>query len=109
MTRENKLALVVGFGLILFVGILISDHFSVVRSQHAADLTTKQIDDPLLVAANLQNNLIDLSDPKPQAPAEPELAPITESATPKIIQGQGTIGNPSNTEVTPLGANGTVE
>ena len=27
MTRENKLALVVGFGLILLVGILISDHF----------------------------------------------------------------------------------
>ena len=28
MTRENKLALVVGFGLLLFVGILVSDHFS---------------------------------------------------------------------------------
>ncbi len=31
MTRENKLALVIGFGLILFVGILVSDHFSSAR------------------------------------------------------------------------------
>ena len=31
MTRENKLALVVGFGLMLFVGILVSDHFSAQR------------------------------------------------------------------------------
>jgi nucleoid-associated protein YgaU len=38
MTRENKLALVVGFGLILFVGILISDHFSTVRNQQVANL-----------------------------------------------------------------------
>ncbi len=31
MTRENKLALVIGFGLMLFVGILVSDHFSAQR------------------------------------------------------------------------------
>ncbi len=45
MTRENKLALVIGFGLLLFVGILISDHFSVARSQLAANL--RPTDDPL--------------------------------------------------------------
>ena len=45
MTRENKLALVVGFGLILLVGILISDHFSAARNQQAAELT--QVADPL--------------------------------------------------------------
>lgn len=44
MTRENKLALVVGFGLILFVGILISDHFSTARSQRSADLTERPLD-----------------------------------------------------------------
>lgn len=33
MTRENKLALVIGFGLILIVGILVSDHFSAARRQ----------------------------------------------------------------------------
>jgi LysM repeat protein len=30
MNREHKLALVLGFGLLLFVGILLSDHFSAV-------------------------------------------------------------------------------
>ena len=36
MTRENKLALVVGFGLLLFVGILVSDHFSAAHRQDSA-------------------------------------------------------------------------
>ena len=38
MTRENKLAMVVGFGLLLFVGILVSDHFSTVQRQETANL-----------------------------------------------------------------------
>ena len=38
MTRENKLALIVGFGLVLFVGILVSDHLSIARRQSAASL-----------------------------------------------------------------------
>ncbi len=38
MTRENKLALVVGFGLLLLVGILVSDHFSPARVESAEDL-----------------------------------------------------------------------
>lgn len=33
MTRENKLALIIGFGLVLLVGILVSDHFSAANSQ----------------------------------------------------------------------------
>lgn len=37
MTRDHKLALVVGFGLILFVGILITDHLS----------TSSRLHDPL--------------------------------------------------------------
>lgn len=40
MTRENKLAMVVGFGLLLFVGILLSDHFSAVQRQDTARLST---------------------------------------------------------------------
>lgn len=46
MTRENKLALVVGFALILFVGILISDHFSVAQNEVSANLG-QGISDPL--------------------------------------------------------------
>ncbi len=34
MTRDHKLALVVGFGLILFVGILITDHLSMTSRLH---------------------------------------------------------------------------
>lgn len=56
MTRENKLALVIGFGLILFVGILISDHFSTAERQHSSQLgrggSTEPValsDEPLLL------------------------------------------------------------
>ena len=42
MTRENKLALVVGFGLLLFVGILVSDHFSAAHRQDKVDLASKR-------------------------------------------------------------------
>lgn len=41
MTRENKLALVVGFGLVLFVGILISDHYSEARRAESANLNER--------------------------------------------------------------------
>lgn len=42
MTRENKLALVVGFGLLLFVGILVSDHFSAAQRQETTKLATTE-------------------------------------------------------------------
>lgn len=69
MTRENKLALVVGFGLILFIGILISDHFSVARGQQSANLTNRAIDDPLAGHARDEPDLIALKpEPPPTAP-----------------------------------------
>ncbi len=42
MTRESKLALIVGFGLVLFVGILVSDHFSAGQRQEAAHLLAQR-------------------------------------------------------------------
>jgi len=39
MTRENKLALIIGFGLVLVVGILVSDHLSAASRQESADLS----------------------------------------------------------------------
>ncbi len=39
MTRENKIALIVGFGLVLLVGILISDHLANARGADPPDLT----------------------------------------------------------------------
>ena len=38
MTREHKLSLVLGFGLLLFVGILLSDHFSAAQRRDHANL-----------------------------------------------------------------------
>ena len=65
MTRENKLALVVGFGLILFVGILISDHFSAANRQEAANLLPDRPPDPMTQARWQDPELIDLDPPPP--------------------------------------------
>ena len=43
MTREHKLAVVLGFGLLLFVGILVSDHFSATQRRSPADLAANTI------------------------------------------------------------------
>lgn len=44
MTRENKLAMVVGFGLLLFVGILVSDHFSAAQRQETTRIVRGDTD-----------------------------------------------------------------
>ncbi len=56
MTRENKLALLVGFVVILVVGILLSDHFSIARHQKAANLLA--VNDPLVESAAASAPLI---------------------------------------------------
>ena len=38
MSRENKLALIIGFGLVLFVAVLLSDHLSSQQRQITNDL-----------------------------------------------------------------------
>ncbi len=43
MTRENKLALIVGFSVILVVGVLVSDHFSKARQAQLRDLNEQEI------------------------------------------------------------------
>jgi nucleoid-associated protein YgaU len=58
MTRENKLALVIGFGLILFVGVLVSDHFSTASKQQVADLSRGE--PPLVAATLVKPQIIDL-------------------------------------------------
>ena len=40
LTREHKLALIIGFSLVLVVGVLISDHFSKARTQQVASEIT---------------------------------------------------------------------
>ncbi len=48
MTRELKLALIVGFSLVLVVTVLISDHLSKARQVHLAEVSDQQ---PALVSA----------------------------------------------------------
>ncbi|MHC4446974.1 MAG: hypothetical protein ACYSXF_04105, partial [Planctomycetota bacterium] len=90
MTRENKLALVVGFALILVVGILISDHFSTARAQAFADL--QAADDPLADSHPPEAPLLDLdrsngeqpsADPAPLAAAQPE-TPVEQVAPARL-------------------------
>jgi len=64
MTRENKLALVVGFGLILFVGILISDHFAPSHSRLNPDLG-----DPSLAARGQKQRGLTELNPRPPVAA----------------------------------------
>ncbi|MHC4989742.1 MAG: LysM peptidoglycan-binding domain-containing protein [Planctomycetota bacterium] len=88
MTKENKLALVMGFALILFVGILVSDHFSVARSH--AELQPP--DDPLTdLAEERQTNLVNFFNP-PQEPAAGRAVAIlgpgeANEPTPRIDSG----------------------
>ena len=72
MTKENKLALVVGFGLVLLVGILVSDHFSTARKQAAAELV--QVSDPVVLRDRQgEPQLLDF---QPPAPPKPEASHI---------------------------------
>ena len=97
MTKENKLALVVGFGLVLFVGILISDHFSAARRQEAADLLPAT--NALADVRRNDRELIDMAPDEPQTPpmathttemapvkTEPDVQPIlSDEADPPIF------------------------
>jgi LysM repeat protein len=40
LTRENKIALVIGFAIVLVVGVLLSDHLAQTERGHSADMST---------------------------------------------------------------------
>ena len=68
MTRENKLSIVIAFGLLIFVGMLVADHYSVASHREVAALGSNAPTPPLLntgrlvdgppppVVTQLQNN-----------------------------------------------------
>jgi len=64
MNREHKLSIVVAFGLILFVGMLVSDHFSTASQRDAAHLVSAAAPPPPL----MPSELIDETDPRGQPP-----------------------------------------
>jgi nucleoid-associated protein YgaU len=77
MTRENKLALVVGFALILFVAILVSDHFSDAQTSQAAILTASE----LLPASHWnEEDLIPVGEPPSLDPSASAVVDSTPAA-----------------------------
>ena len=53
MTRENKLSIVIAFGLLIFVGMLVADHYSVASHREVADLGSNAPTPPLLNSGRL--------------------------------------------------------
>ena len=48
MTRENKLSIVIAFGLLIFVGMLVADHFSIASQREIAALGSNFSSPPLV-------------------------------------------------------------
>jgi nucleoid-associated protein YgaU len=82
MTRENKLALVVGFALILFVGILISDHFSTARNQESANLSDNRPLDPLVSIRRSDPDLLELRPPPTNSPRNTGTPAVNQASIP---------------------------
>lgn len=90
MTRENKLVLVIGFGLLLFVGILVSDHLS------ARDAQFSKPDSLVEVKYQKDQQLPPVAGPDVVGfgtlPRGPESAPEVGGVV--IIQPEGQFGGP---------------
>ncbi len=92
MTREQKLALIVGFSLVLLVGVLISDHLSRARQAKIASVApteTPQL--PVTSAASDPLNVLNvaLNTPAPANPVRsspPAGQPVTASSNPSPIE-----------------------
>jgi len=84
LTRENKIALVIGFAILMVVGVLLSDHLAQTVRGDAADLAS--IHDPLQTPTGTIEFLPLVSVPKPAtAPAgaeKPTVATAIEQAPP---------------------------
>ncbi|MCK4871371.1 MAG: LysM peptidoglycan-binding domain-containing protein [Phycisphaerales bacterium] len=85
MTRENKLGLIIGFGIVLLVGVFISDHFSAGSNEQLAPLgqtsrsvthATTPIDIVAMTAAPERDPLSDLT---PRAQRQPQSADRAEA------------------------------
>ena len=83
LTRENKIALVIGFAILMVVGVLLSDHLAQTVRGDAADLAA--IDDPQPPPSGNSIEFLPLvSVPKPAEPTTletPVPEPVAEPAT----------------------------
>ena len=55
MDRDNKLSIVIGFGLLIFVGMLVADHYSKANDRAVADLGGQSPTPPQIPASHLIN------------------------------------------------------
>ncbi len=78
MTRENKIALVVGFAIVLVVGVLLSDHLAQAVRGNAADFAS--IQDPQQPPTGTGVVFLPLV-AAPQAPVVTDATPPTEAVT----------------------------
>mgnify|MGYP001362643250 CR=1 FL=1 len=53
MTREHKLSIVISFGLLIFVGMLVADHFSIASHREVASLGSNISTPPLISPTTL--------------------------------------------------------
>jgi nucleoid-associated protein YgaU len=65
MTRENKLSIVIAFGLLIFVSMLVADHFSIASHREVADLGSNFSSPPLAGTTILEGRHI-VEDKQPQ-------------------------------------------
>lgn len=96
MTREHKLALIVGFSLILLVGVLISDHLSRARQAKVspvgpsettiADASLPPPTDPLRVLSEVMSQMPPV---QPEQPQVREAAVVPPAGEPGTAGGQG--------------------
>jgi nucleoid-associated protein YgaU len=100
VTREHKLALIVGFSLILLVGVLISDHLSSARQAKVGELgpgDPRIAEAPLIITEPLRG----LEPPAPWPGASYAHAPEAVPQLPSPIVFQGGTAEPAAAPVEP--------
>ncbi|MFN0011278.1 MAG: LysM peptidoglycan-binding domain-containing protein [Phycisphaerales bacterium] len=100
MTREHKLALILGFAVVLIVGVLFADHFSKARTTRVDDQTALQTPDPVPAAAPSAVNTPSMQLVAGNGGRSPTDAPLPPAFEPvaSYAPGEITMGSPSGTE-----------
>jgi nucleoid-associated protein YgaU len=81
MTRENKLSIVIAFGLLIFVGMLVADHFSIASNREVANLGSNVSTPPLLSPTTL------LDGPPPPSQVQSSSTPTNDTIH-IVLQGE---------------------
>ena len=100
MTREHKLAVVLGFGLLLFVGILVSDHFSATQRRNPADLAANTIREvrpaaPISIQTIQVNNRPGMNAGGGQMPASGDTVALPNGLIPASVTQPVAVGVPA--------------